>query len=287
MFNTADIGAKYFLNGFPKAGLHLVEGLMQPLAKEQKNLWPMTGETVVTSWVPVFKSNAWSLERERAELTFFALGRVREGHYLKGHMDCVQLYTKTMYWFGIIHIFIYRDPRDVAVSIAHELWYPKGKPGLSSKLGVAHPAKEEFRAMASFDDVLSAVIGGHGKYPGVITRWANYALWLGNDWSLILKFEDVVENPFLAADAIINHTMVRLTRVLDLKFNLEHGRYVKLAQAMVDSARDTDKSITFRSGRVGDWKECFTEKHVKEFKYSDPFNYLVQLGYEEDEDWTL
>ena len=86
MFSMASVGARFFLNGFPKAGLHLVEGLMQPLATEQKSSWPVAdGGYVEVSWVPYFKDNAWSLEKERTDLTTFALGRVKDGHYLKGH----------------------------------------------------------------------------------------------------------------------------------------------------------------------------------------------------------
>ena len=291
MFSSADIGAKFFLNGFPKAGLHLVEGLIKPLAAEQKSSWPVADKGhVEVSWVPYFKDNAWSLEKERPELTLFALGRVKDGHYLKGHLGYEYRIEEFIYWSGIIHIFIYRDLRDVAVSIAHELWYKKGQPGLSTKLGMSHPGKEEFRAMNSFDDVLSAVIAGHGKYPGVIARWARYWYWIPiyTPRSIcVLQFEQAVEDPFAAADTIIDHTLAHLNRILGLEFNFLQSTRLNLIKDMALSSKDTDKSVTFRGGRVGDWKECFTEKHVEEFKASDPYAILVQLGYEQNEDWTI
>ena len=93
--------------------------------------------------------------------------------------------------------------------------------------------------------------------------------------------------PIAAADAIIDHTRVRLGSIIGLGFNLELDTRLKLITAMAFSAKDTDKSVTFRSGRVGDWRECFTPKHVEEFKSSDPYSSLVQLGYEQDGDWTI
>lgn len=285
--NSEHIGAKFFINGFPKAGMHLLECMMIPFAKEQMCRWPTDIGLVEVSWIPVFKENAWTTTYERAQLTTYALSRVTEGHYLKGHMGYLGAYVDFMRAAGIAHLFIYRDPRDVAVSIAHELWYKKGQPGLSSKFGVKHPAKEEFRAMDSFDEVLSAVINGYRHYPGVMKRWYHYQDWLDSDQPLIFRFEDTIRNPQEAAKRIIRYTAQTMSQILGLNISLEQDLLDKMAANMAKHAGETDRSPTFRSGRVGDWRECFTPRHIVEFKDSDVFNVLVQLGYAEDHNWGI
>jgi hypothetical protein len=285
--NSSLIGAKFFLNGFPKAGLHLIECLIAPFAREQKSKWITTDGVAETSWVPVFKDNAWSTEYERIQLTTYALGRVKGGHYLKGHMGHEYHYLDFMRSLGVIHIFIYRDPRDVAVSIAHELWYKKGQPGLSSQLGMPHPAKEEFRAMDSFDAVLSAVISGYKEYAGVMERWDYYFRWMTEDNVLVFRFEDVIQNPKAAAEKIVTHTATHMSRVLDVGVGMDPVSLDQIAESMAKSARETDRSVTFRAGRVGDWQTTFTHDHVEEFKETDIIGALVQLGYAEDKNWTI
>jgi hypothetical protein len=61
---------------------------------------------------------------------------------------------------------------------------------------------------------------------------------------------------------------------------LDEDRVVQAARANIDPA----KSRTFRSGRVGGWRESFTARHRSAMK-EVAGDLLVRLGYETDLDW--
>lgn len=272
MLNTAQVGAKFYLNGFPKAGLHLLTGLMRPLAK------PMYGDLFHAPWVSSHQGNSWKSDLHPHSQVCFGIGRTAEGHYTNGHLGYDIIYDLFMDRLGIIHIFIYRDPRDVAVSQAHVLWHG-GEEHDKSNSDIEHPARHEFRAMADFDEVLSAVINGHEDYPGVMARWDLYAPWLPRSWMLSVKFEDIIDDRAVVAEQILDHMTARLNSILVADMKLETGTKIELVKAMMVSSHDTDASPTFRRGAVGDWREYFTETHVKQFQKSDGANELIQLGY--------
>ena len=46
----------------------------------------------------------------------------------------------------------------------------------------------------------------------------------------------------------------------------------------------SNKSSTFRSGRIGGWRDTFSEAHIAAFK-ATAGDILVDLGYEHDLDW--
>lgn len=272
MLNAADVGAKFYLNGFPKAGLHLLEGLIRPLAK------PMYGEQFHAPWVSSYKGNSWRSDLHPFSQVTFGIGRTQEGYYTKGHLGYDIVYDLFMHRLGIIHIFIYRDPRDVAVSQAHALWHGGGEPGKSAT-DIEHPARAHFRAMGSFDEVLSAVIQGYDIYPGVMSRWMQYVEWLQKSWVLSIRFEDIIKDRVGVSEEILDHLVTHLNSTLATTIEINFATRIELVKMMEASSRATSKSPTFRKGAVGDWKEYFTIKHFDQFKRSDVTDELFRMGY--------
>lgn len=45
-----------------------------------------------------------------------------------------------------------------------------------------------------------------------------------------------------------------------------------------------EKSFTFRLGKSGSWRKEFTETNKRNFKEATG-NFLIELGYEENNDW--
>ncbi len=279
MYSTEQIGAKFYLNGFPKCGLHLLELLMRPLAQ------PMQGEEMHAPWVSSHKDNSWSFDQYPRQQVTFAIGRTLAGYYTKGHLAYDPVFDQFMNWLGIVHIFVYRDLRDAAVSQAHVFWHGGGEPGKSNS-DVNHPALAEFRKMKDFDEVLSAVIQGYDIYPGVMARWELYKEWLQKSWVLSVRFEDMVKNRAGVAEQILDHMTKRLSSILYVDPEIKVGTKIKLVKAMMLSSHKTHRSPTFRKGAVGDWRECFTDKHIDQFKSSDLTNEMVRMGYENEIDWT-
>jgi hypothetical protein len=57
----------------------------------------------------------------------------------------------------------------------------------------------------------------------------------------------------------------------------------KALEILIDAIQP-QKSHTFRAGKTGGWKEHFTPEHKALFK-EVAGDLLVQLGYEQDNDW--
>ena len=280
-FNTAQLGIKYYLNGFPKSGLHLLDLLIRPLAL------PMPYDQFIAPWVGTFAANSWRYEHLPLNQTTFGIGRTLEGFFTKGHLGYLPLFEQFLFYLGIGHIFIYRDFRDVAVSQTYHLLYETaGDNSKDMKVALKHPGKEELKQLGGFDEMLMGIIGGIAVYPGVMARWEQYSRWLEVNWVLSLKFEDARLDPHGTAEKVIEYTIERMGNILTKVPTINKAIKREMVDAMVKSSRQTHKSLTFRKGAVGDWKDHFKEEHVAAFKLSDRTNALVSLGYEEDEDWS-
>lgn len=264
---------KWYLNGFPKSGLHLVSLMLQPVARRmpQEDVWKRP-------WTGTFARNSWSDEWMPLEQILFKASRVRSGHYLKTHTGYKPEIEQFLYYLGVSHIFIYRDPRDIAVSQAHHVIS-------DDDMRFVHPGKELYRAMGNFDDVLSAVIVGLDGYPGVMHRWQYYAPWLDVDWVYKVRFEDLRRKPRECADAILRYGLQRTAGIFNQTLTIVEDAFKAVVEAMVTRSGQTEDSPTFRRGNMGDWRGEFSGKHRQLFKETDTDSWLVRLGYEEDDDW--
>lgn len=264
-----DFKPKWYLNGFPKSGLHWLALLMLPVARplfDDHDLWSQP-------WAGTFRDNSWTNDGVPSERVCYKIGRLRDGHYLKGHCGYRDDIERFLWYSGIATIFLYRDPRDVAVSQAfHVLSEDDDK--------MAHPDKDLYRSMDSFEDVLRAVIIGVEGFPGVMARWANYTGWLDVDWILKLRFEEIKANPHATAIKILRYGLHRASGIFGLEPNIVEDNLDTVAGWMVKAGERTDKSPTFRKGAVGDWHEYFTPELKRLFAETDRDGWLERLGYE-------
>ena len=228
---------KWFLNAFPKSGLHLLDALCKPLTVNRRAWWAGT-----------HANSSWTFQRVGLERVTNAICYLPDNWRLIGH-TC---YDADIEWYlalsSIAHIFIHRDLRDVAVSQAHHI--------LSDDDNLQHPDKELYRALGSFDNVLDAVWNGYGEYPGIEERWAEYEPWLDKPDVLIIRFEDAIADLEGTADKILDYglTITPELTLPDPQVKLELSQVLTNATEMAASARDTDKSPTFRRGVAGEWR---------------------------------
>lgn len=274
MLNSEAMGLKFFLNGFPKAGLHLLDLLMRPLAQ------PMIDDALWnTPWVGMFKQHSWSNERHATRHICYRLGRVQPGRFQKGHLGFDSTMASFMYNLGVVHVFIYRDLRDVAVSQVYHI-LDNSVAEDSGLAQFAHPGSARLQMMGGFDEILSAVIAGFDQFPGILDRWEQYQPWLEQTESSrvhCVKFEDVMEDPIMTSMNIIKYMFTRL-------FESTGGEatnvpYEEIAGDMWRFAQRTDLSPTFREGRVGGWREHFKPFHIAQFQALDQSDLLAGLGY--------
>lgn len=266
---------KWYLNGFPKSGLHWVSLMMMPLAKPHVTDHELWGKP----WAGTFHGNSWTDNSVLLEKVTYRIGRLPDGHYLKGHSAYSPELERFLWHLGASVIFISRDLRDVAVSKAYHVL-------TDDDTRWAHPEKDLYRAMGSFEDVLRAVIVGvEGKkatYPGVVDRWHKYAGWLDLDWVCKVRFEDLAEDANEVAKTIIRHGFQRAASVFGLDPIMINENLDVMANLMVQAGQRTDLSPTYRKGEVGNWHDHFTPELARLFAETDTDDWLVRLGYAED-----
>jgi len=264
---TNEFAAKWYLNGFPKSGLHFGQQFIKPLAR----LMP-PGQLHPLPWVGSFQHHSWSEEWQLIEPQLYKLSRLLPGHYFKGHCAWREDIEHFMWFAGIAHVFIYRDLRDVAVSQAYHV--------LSDDDNWKHPAKDRYAALGSFDKVLEAVIIGLDEWPGVMHRWEMYAPWLDVEWVFKFQYEDALERPAEMAESLINYGLERIANIFRLELVPNADSMETMTEAMVKSAIDNrEQALTFRKGVAGEWRNEFTDEHIEIFKGTDTNNWIARLGY--------
>jgi hypothetical protein len=141
-----------------------------------------------------------------------------------------------------------------------------------------HVHHQYYSSLPDFDARLNASIlgrpGADVEFPDIATRFAPYLGWLDCPQVLAIHFED-----------LINERTATLSRILDqleTRISLPVPR-----QAILDaleSSIDPKRSPTFRSGKTGEWRKHFTDKHKRIFK-DVAGDLLIRLGYEKDDHW--
>jgi hypothetical protein len=265
---------RLYLNGFPKAGLHLLELMMSELIGASRN-----GRDS-TEWLGTFKWHSWTNEWQDMRRYLWRLSCLDRGNYLKGHSGHRQEIEYLMWYANIGHIFIYRDLRDVAVSQAHHI--------LSDDPTLRHEHRDLFQMLGGFDPVLSAVIGGLGPYPGLLERWELYAPWLDVEWVMRVRFEELRADPEGCARSFLTYAIHNATHLLEERTGHilpTPETETELIRRMVEKSEQTHLSTTYRKGAVGDWREAFKDEHRDLFKQHDRAGWLVKLGYAENDDW--
>ena len=274
--NTQNIEGKFYLNGFPKSGMHLIDLMVRPMAV------PMAYDpTWNTPWAGMYKGNSWTTERVKLEKITLRISRLIPGHFLKGHLGYLPAMNDFLYYSGITHYFIYRDLRDVAVSQTYHIIDKEG-------LLFGHPDKQLFWDLGGFDEILKAVLVGLDKYAGLFERWELFAPWLDEDWIMRLCFEDVIRDPMFWAREMILHFFNRMETILEIprdKRQVSEKHLDEIAMEMVATSLRTGLSPTFRKGVPGEWKTHFKDHHKDLFKQLDEGDWLVRMGYEEDKSW--
>jgi len=168
------------------------------------------------------------------------------------------------------HYFIYRDPRDLLVS---QVYY-------ATEIYTDHALHEFYNRLPNMDERLKAVIQGiyedeKANRPGIADQYARFIAWLNFPGILPVRFEDLIQNRAQTISVMLDHLEQAGYQIpLDRQVAIE-----KVARSI-----DPKRSPTFRKGVVGDWRNHFTDEHKRLFKESAG-DLLIQLGYEQNNDW--
>jgi hypothetical protein len=247
------------VNSFPKSGTHLLWGIASALPRTRDY-----GAFVASVPSIVHRARDESATGRR-------LSAVAPGEIVRAHMWFDESVSKLVDEKNALHLFIYRDLRDVVVSEANYLsdmapWHALH--GAYAKAGdLSARVMLSIRGIDLPEEGLSE--------PDVGRRFEPYAAWLRMPGVVAVRFEDLVGDGLGdVLDRIGTAYAERATLAFD------HARFVRDAQRLMGSGR----SHTFRRGERGGWRDVFTDEHRAAMK-AVAGDLLVELGYEADREW--
>jgi hypothetical protein len=250
-----------FANSFPKSGTHLLTQILSGFA----TLGPF-----VESGLPAVVTFEGDTGAQRPlPVILEDLRRYIPGDIGYGHLHAIPEIVSQLTADPFASIFIYRDPRDAAVSHAFYV----------ADINPKHAHHELYSGLTGFDERLKTSImgrtGARVSFPDIGSRFRPYLGWLQQDVVLSLRYEDLVSSPEEWIGAIYDHIAAR-----------GFGYPGRKAQAIrvLKGAINPEKSPTYRKGMIGGWKEHFKEEHKTLFKQCCG-ELLIDLGYEKDPIW--
>lgn len=188
------------------------------------------------------------------------------------HGGCNKQNASIMNQYQVRGFFIYRDPRDTAVSAAHYI----------KKLPLVYPEFQRY----SFNEILFCVMNNFCNALHVMQDVASgdiasvYRLqflpWKNHPLVYTTTFEKLV-GPHGGGNS--SDQLQELKKMaLHAGLNLSKEKLAQVASELFGS------SSTFREGKIGSWRNYFTEEHKKKFK-EIAGDLLIDLGYESNLDW--
>jgi len=252
----------FFANSFPKSGTHLLFQVLQGFAQ--------LGPAVDSGLPAVVTFDGPTGQPRPTNAIMRDLQRFRPGDVAYGHLHALPEIVSLLTRDGVAPFFIYRDPRDVVVSHVHYV----------TEMEPNHVHHNYYRyELQNFDERLRTSILGRPDvdvpFPDIRRRFDPYLGWLELPEVLTLQFEDFITQKEQTLLRVLEHARGR-------GFPVTLGEQESLE--VLKSAIDPMKSPTFRSGKIGKWRESFNEAHKSIFKEICG-DLLIRLGYEQSNDW--
>jgi hypothetical protein len=248
-----------FGNAIPKAGSHLMFQVLMGMTK--------LGPFVDTGLTSVNRDQ--TNRNQPDERILSNILRLQAGDIGYGKLHCKPPFIEALTRPGMATIFMYRDPRDVAVSVIR----------YATEMHLEHGLNTHFtEVLKSDEERLKFVITGSDipslPYSSISNRYKSYIGWL--DQAVFpIKFEDLIQNR--------TNTLNRL-----LDFIAERGYTPSVSRqdavAVLEKAIQPKRSGTFRKGKTGEWRTVFSPA-IKQLFKDTTGDLLQQLGYEQDADW--
>lgn len=168
----------------------------------------------------------------------------------------------------MISFFIYRDPRDVVVSLLH---YMRNKPA-------SWPTSHVYTDEQIIIDIIciGSIANGNPPGNGIMQLYSNYISWMQMPGMCVLRFEDLVGPSGGGNEEIQIQAVIKIVHHLGLQFSYDEIVYI--AKNLFGN------TLTFRKGTMGIWKKYFTAEYKQMFK-KRAGKLLIDLGYETDLNW--
>lgn len=262
-----------FANSFPKSGTHLLTQILQGFSA----IGP-----AIDSGLPAIVSFNGETGHLRSEAAISAdLQLLLPGDFAYGHVHALPRTIQYLTQETVASYFIVRDPRDVVVSHVHYItemadrhihhaYFNQELPDFGSRLSAS------IAGVSTQDLVAAGIVETAGReLPNIHERFEPFMPWLDYPKVLLIRYEDLITKRKEILRAILMHAIQR---------GFQPSTSMQAAIESLESHINPQKSPTFRSGKVGGWKESFSPLHIQLFKQVSA-DLLQRLGYETDNGW--
>ncbi len=245
---------------FPKSGTHLLDQILLGFAK----IGPFSLR--LHSFYAEYEGD--SGRKRTPEQALVWLGSLQPLDVASAHLFASSGSTARVCSSAFLPYFIFRDPRDVAVS---HVFYV-------AEMESAHVHHAYYQSLPDFDARLRTSILGRPdaeiEFPDIAARFAPYMGWLDHPEVLKIHFEELVNERLRTLQLITDHFLRRVPISLPRETIVE----------ALESSINPDRSPTFRSGKTGEWRKYFTPEDKVLFKETAG-DLLIKLGYESSHGW--
>ena len=252
------VASPLFVNSVPKSGTHVLYHCFSnaPFLRDYD-------EFIASTPSLPFRELKRQEVRKRLE-------NIRSGELFRGHLFYHQEDASLLWQRQVLHLFVYRDPRDIVCSEAHYLAEMNKFHGMHGRFKMLTPEK---RLMLAINGCAAEV----PAYPDISARYARFTPWLSETNVYSIRFEELV-GPQQAA---------MLDRLFDRLLQKMPAISAQLSVARLRALQDIrpENSHTYRKGGgVGIWAKQFTAEH-KDALQGIGWRSSRQLGYEDDDRW--
>jgi hypothetical protein len=243
------------VNSFPKSGTHLLDQIVDALPNCRNY-----GEFISSM------TSSFRFQRRTPAQCSRRLAATTPGELVRAHLFYSEEVSSAIRERQFIHLYIYRDPRDVVLSESHYL----------RTINKWHRLHPYFRDAQTLEDAISLSICGlpdlapSVDYPNIKVRFERYAEWIENKDVLAVRFEDLVSN---RRDATLRSIAQYYAERAQTPESVD-----ELVQAMKLSIAP-ERSHTYRKGASGGWQSKFTAEHRRLFD-EVAGDLLQQYGFE-------
>jgi hypothetical protein len=248
---------------FPKSGTHLLDQILLGFSK----FAPFS--TRLHSFFAGFEGDTGRKHTTAETLAWLA--SLHPCDITSAHLFALPEVLEQVCKPAFLSYFIFRDPRDVAVS---HVFYV-------TEMETNHVHHAYYQALPDFDARLRISILGRPEagveFPDIAGRFSPYLGWLDQAPVMKIHFEDLVNERTRILNLVLDHL---LRRIGDASIEVPRARILEI----LDSSINPSRSPTFRSGKTGEWRKFFKDEHKRIFK-EVAGDLLVRLGYEENNEW--
>jgi len=252
-FAAMSYGSPICITTIPKCGTHLLMKYIEVLTgKSGKMTWD--------NWLVPSVDNISNLSAQE---------------YLITHAVCNAANVKIFSNADIRIIFMLRDPRDQIISLAH--FIKRRSYWKIDQLSVSEIITQIIQNYSLYynpsiglqEDVLLSV--NQNSFYQLYLPWQSY------EFVYTVKYEDLVGNKGGGSDEKQLQAMCNIASHLHIAVNREDLRQIQ--NQLYDQT-----SSTFRTGKIGSWRQEFTKEQKDLFKRVAG-DLLIELNYEINHDW--